>query len=484
MRCWVYETRVALIAICAATALAGTSSPVAAQLRDVQTTQLTATDGTVFEMTNAFVRVPEQRTTGAAEGRTIDLAVVRIRRTGKPSSSAHVVLAGGPGDSGIDQVVGLARNGGAVLADLFNGDVIGIDQRGTGRSVPNLSSSALYHLPLDQPGSIEGWLPIIERVSREEAARLRTAGIALEAYNSRESADDVAAVCSALNYTSVTLWGRSYGSHLALATLGRYEKLVSRLVLVSPEGLDHTWKQPSTVDGVLRRLEAKGAGEIVRPLTLILERLRGAPVTVEVAHPQSGRLSRIVLGAFDIQWVVSQALGDPRSLRTLPGALREMAAGDFRRVAQIALLRRERSGVQSAMKMMMDISSGASPARQARIEREAQTAVLGNAINFPGMYLGNAWGAIDLGDDFRRQITSHVPALILVGDLDPRTPAENANEIAATLSRATLVTVENATHQFDLFGNAAIRDALKQFLGGEPMRSPRIAMPALVFQQP
>jgi pimeloyl-ACP methyl ester carboxylesterase len=478
-----YGRRLAASAVCAAAALIGASSPVAAQLRDVQATQLTAADGTIFDVTSAFVHVPEQRTGNAVNGRSIDLAVVRVRRAGRAaSSSGHVVLAGGPGDSGVNQVLGLARNGGAVFADLMNGDVIGIDQRGTGRSVPNLASSALYRLPLDEPGSIESWLPIVERVSKEEATRLRTAGIALEAYNSRESADDVAAVCGALNYTSVTLWGRSYGSHLALATLGRHEKLVSRLVLVSPEGLDHTWKLPSQVDAVLHRLETRGAGDIVGPLTAIVERLRRAPVTVAVAHPQSGRSIAVAVGAFDVQWVVSQALGDPRSLSTLPGALREMAVGDFRRVAQIALLRRERSGVQSAMKMMMDLSSGASAVRRARIEREAQTAVLGNAINFPGMYLSTAWGAIDLGDDFRRPVASNVPALILVGDLDPRTPVENAREVAATLPRATVVTVENATHQFDLFGTAAIRDALKQFLGGEAIAVDRIALPRPVFQ--
>jgi pimeloyl-ACP methyl ester carboxylesterase len=50
------------------------------------------------------------------------------------------------------------------------------------------------------------------------------------------------------------------------------------------------------------------------------------------------------------------------------------------------ILRRERSGVQSAMKMVMDLASGASAGGRARIEREASTAPLGNAINFPAMY--------------------------------------------------------------------------------------------------
>jgi pimeloyl-ACP methyl ester carboxylesterase len=393
-----------------------------------------------------------------------------------------VILAGGPGDSGVNQVLGLTRQGGAILADLMHGDIVGIDQRGTGKSMPNLSSAALYRLPLDQPGSLEGWLPIVERVSKEEADRLRGNGIALESYNTRESADDVAAVAAALGYARVTLWGRSYGTHLALATLARHEQIVERMVLVSPEGLDHTWKLPSQVDAMLKRLETRGAGEIVAPLTAILDRLRREPVSVTVPHPQKGP-TPVVIGPFDVQWIISQALGDPRALTTLPAAIREMRDGDFRRIAQIAAMRRERTGVQSAMKMMMDLSSGATAARRDRIERETRTAVLGNAINFPGMGLDKVWGAVDLGDGFRRPVTSAVPAILLVGDLDPRTPVENARDVAATLSRATVVTIENATHQFDLFGSAPIREVLGRFLKGQAVTVERIALPPLAFQQ-
>jgi pimeloyl-ACP methyl ester carboxylesterase len=335
---------------------------------------------------------------------------------------------------------------------------------------------------LDQPGSLETWLPIIERVSMAEAARLRAAGIHLEAYNTRESADDVADVCHALGYDRVVLWGRSYGTHLALATAARHEALVARLVLFSPEGLDQTWKLPSQVDATLQRLETKGAGPLVAPIAAILERLRREPATVTVPHPENGRPTTVVLGAFDVQWIVAQALGDPRLLATLPSAVREMRAGDFMRIAQIAVLRRERTGVESAMKMMMDLSSGASAERRARIEREAATSLLGNAINFPTMYLGAAWGAIDLGEAFRQPLVSDVPALLLVGDLDPRTPVDNAREIASTLPHAHLVVLENATHQFDLFGDASIRECLGRFLRGEAVTADRLSLPPLMFK--
>jgi pimeloyl-ACP methyl ester carboxylesterase len=395
----------------------------------------------------------------------------------------HVVLAGGPGDSGVNLALGIASRGGALLADIMDGDVVGIDQRGSGMSLPNLSSPQLYDLPLEGAASPDAWLPQMARAARNVADTFRQRGIRLDAYNTRESADDVRDVCRSLGYEKATLWGRSYGTHLALAVLARHPDMVERLVLVGPEGANHTWKLPSQVDTVLERVaERAQTPSLVIDMRRVIAGLAATPVTADISHPATGRPARVTIGSFDVQWVVSQALGDPRMLATLPAAFREMSAGNFQRVAPILLLRRSRLGVESAMKHVMDASSGATADRFERIERESSTAVLGNAINFPGMFLRHAWGAADLGDDFRRPIRSEVPALILAGDLDPRTPVENAREIAATLPNAQVVVIENATHQFDFFGQPAIRAVLGQFLRGGRVAN-RVALPPIEFQR-
>lgn len=452
------------------------SSDARAQLRDERIVTVRAADGTALEVTQGFVRVPERRAGGEASA-TIDLAVVRIRRPGAEGGPAHVILAGGPGDSGVGLVTGLARQGGAVIADLMGGDLIGIDQRGTGRSMPNLDTPARYELPLDEPGSPAAWLPRMEAAARRVAAGFRARGIQLEAYNSRESADDVNAVRQALGYERITLWGRSYGSHLALATAARHPAMVERLVLVSPEGPNHTWKLPSQVDAVIERLAARGAPDLPANMRKALARLAERPAVVSVTQPGTGRVVPVSVGAFDVQWITVQALGDPRLLATLPEAYREMAAGDFTRIAQVSLMRRAQFGVESAMKHMMDLSSGVTRERRARIDREARTSLMGNAINFPGMYLGDAWGARDLGDEFRAPVKSDAPTLILAGDLDPRTPVSNAREIASTLPNAHVVVLENATHQFDLFGPPRIRDVLSRFLRDQPVPT-RLVLPS------
>jgi pimeloyl-ACP methyl ester carboxylesterase len=346
-------------------------SSASAQIRDVQDRPLTADDGTAFVVTSGIVRVPEERGTMGAAG-TIDLAVVRVRRAGTPSRTAHVVLAGGPGDSGINLVLGMARQGGAALADLVAGDYVGIDQRGTGQSSPNLASNVLYELPLDAAGSPDGWRTSMERAARTVAAGFSARGILLRAYNTRESADDVDDVRRALAYERVTLWGRSYGSHLALATLRRHPDAIERVVLIGPEGPDQTWKLPSQVDVVLQRLGEKAQlPDLQHQMRQVIEQLARRPAVVETTHPMTRQPITITIGAFDLQWVTAQALGDPRAIVTLPAAYREMAAGNFQRIAPLVLLRRARLGVESAMKHLMDLSSGATAARLARIERES-----------------------------------------------------------------------------------------------------------------
>jgi pimeloyl-ACP methyl ester carboxylesterase len=455
-----------------------------AQMRDSREQPLVALDGTAFVVTSGTVRVPELRDATGEASRTIDLAVVRVRRVGSVSTSAHVMLAGGPGDSGVNLALGLARQGGAIITGLIDGDIIGIDQRGTGKSSPSLASPVRYDLPFDRPGSPELWLPIIEKATRTVAAGFRARGVRLEAYNTLESADDVDAVRKALGHEKVTLWGRSYGTHLALAVLRRHPSAVARVVLVSPEGPNHTWKLPSQADRIVERIgERANMAELSTQLRSVVDRLAATPVVVALTHPMTGQPVSITLGAFDVQWITAQALGDPRAIATLPAAVREMAGGDFQRVAQTALMLRSRLGVESAMKHMMDLSSGATAKRRERIGREAASALLANAINFPGMALQDAWGATELEDSFRRPVTSQVPTLILVGDLDARTPVENARDLVATLPNADLVVLENAAHQFDLFGSVPIRAVLGKFLRGERASAGHLALPPLRFQR-
>lgn len=466
-------------------ALALATPPARAQepapwLQQTEVRTIAAPDGRAIEITTGIVDVPEQRP-GAGPHR-IQLAVIRLRRAGAAAPVANMLLAGGPGDSGTRLLSGLPGDRAAALLDLMGGDVIAFDQRGTGLSRPSLALTE--PVPLAAPGSPAAWLPAMVSASRAAAAGLAARGVRLESYTTVESADDVDAVRRAFGYAKLNLWGRSYGSHLALATVRRHSTSIARLILASPEGPDHTLKLPARTDAVIARIGTRaGMPELPVKMRTVFDRLRTAPVTIAVADPAGGAAQQVTIGAFDLQWLTAQALGDPRLLATLPLAYREMAEGRFERIAPAVLAMRTRFRLGSAMKYMMDLASYGSPARVARIRREADRALLGNAINFPLMELKNAWPDADLGHAFRAPVRSRIPALILAGDLDARTPVENAREIAAGLPRGHLVIVENAAHEFDLFGNPVLQPLLRDFLAGRPVPTERVVLPPIPFQR-
>lgn len=461
---------IAFVAFALLACLCGVRVAGAADTTSMQTSWLDADDGTPLRITTGTVTVPERHAVTPGSARSIEVAFVRVQQAETATPSAHILLAGGPGASGVDGVLSLAKRGGKPLLDLFGGDIVGMDQRGGGRSTPSLAVGTRYDLPLDQPASSENWLPRMTAVVTAAASDLRARGIDQSAYNTRESADDVDALRRALGYRQWTLWGRSYGSHLALAVLRRHPESVDRVVLAGPEGPDQTWKLPSQADAVIERIGVRaGHPELPDRIRALLTQLGREPVTIVIADPATGKPLKVVLGPFDLQLTLMRALSDARMIATLPEGVARMQQGDFAMLATLAVMQRRSLGVENAMKPLMNAASGATPSRLARIEREAGASLLGVALDFPERQLAAAWPAEDLGDAFRTAVTGDKQVLILVGDLDPRTPVDNAHDIAAALPNAQIVVLENGTHDFNLFGSAPLRAVLADFLGGEPV---------------
>jgi pimeloyl-ACP methyl ester carboxylesterase len=86
----------------------------------------------------------------------------------------------------------------------------------------------------------------------------------------------------------------------------------------------------------------------------------------------------------------------------------------------------------------------------------------------------------DLGESFRSRLRSDVPVLILVGDLDSRTPLENATELLRDLPRGHLIEVANAGHDLNWM-QPELRTAWSEFLAGKPVTTTRVAAPAPKF---
>ncbi|MEK6643640.1 MAG: alpha/beta hydrolase [Planctomycetota bacterium] len=428
------------------------------------------------------IEVPENR--NKKESRKISLAFLRVPSPLKEPGPPVFMLAGGPGGSSIEMVKRHMAGSGGPILEMLRGDLIGIDQRGVGQSRPNLDSTTLYGFPLEEPGNPVKMLKIIQSRCKTEAKRWQKSGVDLTGYTTVESADDIDTVRRALGYDKIVLWGESYGSHLALATIRHHEKFIDRAVLICPEGPDHTLKLPSDTQGALERLAAlvkadaawgKRIPDLLSLIKTVLDRLDKAPVVVEVDGVRVG------ISKFDVQGLIADKLSrSRRGIDQIPATIQSMADGDFLAVAGEIMEFRRADGIQSAMAMVMDSASGVSKTRAARIAKESKDCLLGDASNFPYPSVATAWGAPDLGEEFRRPLKSEVPVLMIVGDLDARTTIGNARELMTHLPKSNLVVVSNVSHDVP-WGVGEIRKHWHDFLSGQDVGEKKVTGPTISF---
>ncbi len=445
-------------------------------------------DGVLLKGQLGRIRVPENRRSNSDA--TIEIAFVRFRTTNPDPAPPVFFLAGGPGGSGIVHCVPPATGRRARLLDFC--DMIGVDQRGTGLSVPNLSDGpdTSYTLPLDEPLTKRAVLDAERAAIKKVVAHWKGEGVDLPAYNTAESADDIDDVRRALGLDEIILFGSSYGSHLGLACLRQHDEHIARAVLSKVEGPDATWKLPGQIQAQLELVHERVAADpkvsAVMPdflgtLRDLLERLDAEPVTATVTQ-EDGSTVEIVCGAYDMQRAVSGFLANRSMVEQLPVFVYLTAQGDASVLGELSLGSRE-GGWWSAMTLMMDCSSGATKERRRRIAREARDAdnLLSDA--FDGYYPAfcSACGDPDLGDDFRGPIKTDTPVMFISGTLDARTPPSNVEEIIGGFSAAKHIIVENVGHPGRELLLREYCEMLLAFVRGEQIEATTMALPPLEF---
>jgi pimeloyl-ACP methyl ester carboxylesterase len=430
--------------------------------------------------------VPENRRD--PQRNLIELAFVRFKSTSKTPGAPIVYLAGGPGGSGIGTATGSRFP--LFMAMRVAGDVVAFDQRGTGYSKPNLGCYEHWDFPVNVAPSLDAMLKVARERSKDCAHYWRDIQrVDLAGYNTNESADDLEDLRRALGAEKISLWGISYGTHLALATIRRHPQSIARAILAGTEGPDHTYKLPSNIEQHLAALSAAVKadpywGEKVPDLAALMKSVHAQldvkPATVEVVDPQTKQKVSVTVNKFVMQFLTANNIGT--TVESLyPMIYYRASKGDFTPSAE-AWLSTSRGEFGSAMSYMMDCASGISPARSERIKREAAGTLLEDLMNEPFPGVCSEWNAPDLGEEFRSPVKSDVPALFISGTLDARTPVSNAEEYRAGFSNSAHLIIEGAVHSDPLFlSSPRIKDVMLAFMKGQPVPTTRITPPPMKF---
>jgi pimeloyl-ACP methyl ester carboxylesterase len=407
-------------------------------------------------------------------GRKIELAYALLKSTSANPGSPIVYLDGGPGGSGI----GLYRV--EEFKQTFDAlrsvaDVVLLSQRGTGFSSPRLScrDAVPEQVPLDVFRSADRMTEVLGPRTVRCAAELRGKGIDLAAYNTEASADDLEDLRQALGAPKITLFGFSYGTHLALAAIRRHPGAIDRVILAGTEGPDHSQKYPHTFDLQLARLaQLEGQGDLVTVTAAALARLEKNAVEVDATG------TKLLVGKEGFQYLLRRDIGDTNDTRNVIRMIRDTARGDYGMLAAFAGRRyAELGGGSAVMGMAMDCASGTSPERLARINRELPGSLLGVMTNYPFPMICDALKVPALPESFRAPIMSPLPALFISASLDSNTPPYQAEEVRWGFPNSVHVIVENAGHESTLTLPEA-RKVMVDFLKGDDVAGRRMVAAA------
>jgi pimeloyl-ACP methyl ester carboxylesterase len=394
----------------------------------------------------------------------VTLSVARAKAASNPNNVAVVPLAGGPGQAALP----LKQTFASVLAPaIVNRDLLVFDQRGTG------ASGALTCSALDQRGSI---VKISESCANELGPRRAF-------YRTADSVQDIEALRVAGGYSKLVLFGVSYGTKVAEDYAAAYPQNVEALVLdsvVLPEGPDPF--QRSTLAGAPRVLRDLCSGNacngatdnVTRDLSSLASKLRKHSLKGKVVLSSGKRVS-LSMGQNDLLAILLAGDLNPTLRAELPGSMRAALRGDASPILRLAV-RSEglTTGLKPAGRQSDAQSSDSDALFLATTCEEAPFAwtrtagaqqrydeVTAAAKQIPKAQLGpfSPAAAVQGGPipycigwpDASPAPAASAPlppvrTLVLDGQMDLRTPYEDAAQIAQRIPGASVVQVPNTGH--------------------------------------
>ncbi|MDR7275877.1 alpha/beta hydrolase [Catenuloplanes atrovinosus] len=197
----------------------------------------TATETTVYGLLPAMrcarIEVPLDHANPG--GGTIRLAVSRIPARGE-SLGSLVLNPGGPGGSGLfgAATTALQLDGRSPLLDRF--DLIGVDPRGVGASVPAVdcytdAEADRNAVPATAIGTTVSWTPEDTRALLDRCAAGSGGVGVLTRLGTRDAARDLDRVRAALGDEKLTFLGQSYGTRLGAVYAEQFPDRVRAMLL-------------------------------------------------------------------------------------------------------------------------------------------------------------------------------------------------------------------------------------------------------------
>lgn len=417
-----------------------------------------------------YLVVPEDRR--ERNGRTIRLMVAKY---GAPSLQKRpdpiLYLEGGPGD------IAPLEADPIVAAHFITGrDIWVVSQRGTWSSQPALICAASN----DFARQLLGMRFYSEATKRAHLAataacrrELVATGANLPAYNSSESAADLADLRTVLGIAQWNVFANSYGTYMAQTLMRDHPQGIRSVVLDSVLPTSYSiavnWQNARYgFDNLFTACAAQPQCDAAHPhlertFTELVNALEAKPLTATVGDPSTGKNVAVTIdGGALVDWLRNQTYSVP-ALQAVPDTIAGLAVGRRDAIEAVAKDRAGRAPPYHPGNVALgDGLAVGTTCREDTLGTQQQLAAAGREA-FPQYPVSitregiGGWAYVreDCLDVWKfppgpasmhEPVASSIPTLLLSGTFDTLTSLAGAKAAARRLSHATIVSIPGVGH--------------------------------------
>lgn len=400
-------------------------------------------EGVSDRLNCGFVTVPENP--NKPDGKQIQVHYVVLPAVKNVNhEEALLAIAGGPGQSAIDNAAGFD----AMLSKVRQQrDILLIDQRGTGRSnLLTCDEGAQSPLSFDDDNA---------DTLAETQKCLAKIDADVTQYGSLNAIKDFEAVRQHLGYKKLHIYGISYGTrmaqlymrlypaHLATVTLDGIVPMQQSVLEIGASidrGFDLLFKDCQETTACHAQFP-----ELKAEFDQVAASLAKAPVMENVYDPVTGEKTMLTMTRGKFYGSIRMALYQANVRALVPHAIHQAAKHNFQPILGLYSLTIDNAGM--AMGMHASVVCGEDMHRITPAMREqAQHSFMGKAMLEGLEATCEVWKVPAVDDSFSEPISSDIPTLLLSGEIDPATPPSWGELAMEKLTNAKHFVAPYATH--------------------------------------
>jgi pimeloyl-ACP methyl ester carboxylesterase len=292
--------------------------------------------------------------------------------------------------------------------------------------------------------------------------RLQQEGVALEAYNTLQTAADFESLRLALGYDQWNLYGTSYGVLPTLTMMRLYPESIRSVTLEATMPLQQTAEESVMFGRALNEVFSGCAADaacnaaypqLADQFRAAFERLNAQPVTLSVQIAQNGGPIDVSMDGQLFANILFTQLYTPASIAFVPFMIAQAADGNGQvmTIPASQMFRLLRGGIDTGDRLVVTCQD---ILPFAPVEDGSQTAQAYPYLT--GVEIITSWSihqvcqTLDLpavNRDFAQPVNSTIPTLFLHGQYDPRLTTDYDVQVAQTLPNSYVYVVPGVSHQ-------------------------------------